>query len=146
MGVEVEAGLTPQRRVVLEAIRESDGHPTANEVFASARARLDSISYATVYNSLHYLCESGLVREITFGNGASRYDRVISRHDHAICERCGKLVDFDLLESLELMRKAARRVHFKPASIHLTLVGLCPSCQNHDADSGLNDHQYPVSR
>jgi Fur family transcriptional regulator, peroxide stress response regulator len=128
-----EAGLTPQRRVVLEVIRESDAHPTANDVFAGARAKLESISYATVYNSLHYLCEAGLVREITFGNGASRFDRITSRHDHALCELCGKLVDFDLTETPDLMRKAARRVHFKPVSIHLTLFGLCPDCQKDDA-------------
>lgn len=128
-----EAGLTPQRRVVLEVIRDRDWHPTANEVFAAARARLESISYATVYNSLHYLSEAGFVREITFGNGASRYDRITSRHDHALCELCGRLVDFDLTETPELMRKAARRVHFKPASIHLTLFGLCPECQQQDS-------------
>ncbi|MEP7271239.1 MAG: Fur family transcriptional regulator [Acidobacteriota bacterium] len=124
--------MTPQRRVVLEVIRESDGHPTASDVFAAARGKLETISYATVYNSLHYLTEAGLVRELTFGNGASRYDRVTGRHDHAFCECCGKLVDFDLLESVDLMRRAARRVHFKPASIHLTLVGLCPECQTRE--------------
>lgn len=131
-GRDAEGALTPQRRVVLEVIRQNEWHPTANEVFAAARARLESISYATVYNSLHYLCQSGLVREITFGNGASRYDRITSRHDHALCELCGRLVDFDLTETPELMRKAARRVRFRPASIHLTLFGLCPECQNQD--------------
>ncbi len=134
-GRQAEEGLTPQRRVVLEAIRESDGHPTANDVFAAARGKLATISYATVYNSLHYLSEAGLIHEITFGNGASRYDRVTGRHDHAICESCGKLVDFDLLESLDLMRRAARRVRFKPASIYLTLVGLCPDCQTREGST-----------
>ena len=126
---EVVSGLTPQRRAVLEAIRASDEHPTASEVFAAARKRLPSISFATVYNSLRYLKEAGLVREISFGDSASRYDRETDRHDHAICTSCGKLVDFDLPQTAELLRMAARKARFKAESVHLTLRGLCPDCR-----------------
>ncbi|HEX8140615.1 MAG TPA: transcriptional repressor [Pyrinomonadaceae bacterium] len=125
----VAAGLTPQRDAVLQAIRETDAHLTAGEVFEAARRRLPSISFATVYNSLRYLTEAGLVREINQGKGASRYDRELARHDHAVCTCCGKLVDFDLPETVELMRAAARRSRFKPESIHLTLRGVCPDCR-----------------
>ena len=121
--------LTRQRQVVLEAVRQSEQHLTANEVFEAARKLLPTISFATVYNSLRYLKEAGLVSEITFGNAASRYDRETRRHDHAVCTGCGKLVDIDLPETVELMRAAARRSKFKPESIHLTLTGLCPDCR-----------------
>ena len=121
--------LTRQREAVLRVIRERNDHPTANEIFEAARAILPAISYATVYNSLRYLRSEGLVREINFGNSASRYDRVTERHDHAICTACGKLVDFDLTEAAELMRAAARKSHFKAQSVHLTLMGLCPDCR-----------------
>jgi Fur family transcriptional regulator, peroxide stress response regulator len=125
----VEPRLTPQREAVLEVIRERDDHPTANDIFEAARRRLPSLSYATVYNSLKFLREAGLVREIAFGDSASRYDREIARHDHAICSQCGKLVDFDLPEAAELLRAAARKSRFKPESVHLTLVGVCPACR-----------------
>jgi Fur family transcriptional regulator, peroxide stress response regulator len=124
----VGPNLTPQREVVLRVIRERDDHPTASDVFAAARKGLPTISYATVYNSLRYLKEEGLVREIKFGDSASRYDGVIERHDHAICTKCGRLVDFDLTEVADLMRAAARKSRFKPESIHMTLMGLCPEC------------------
>ena len=125
-----EAGpnLTPQREVVLRVIRERDDHPTASDVLEAARKGLPTISYATVYNSLRYLKEEGLVREIKFGDSASRYDGVVERHDHAICTKCGRLVDFDLTEVADLMRAAARKSRFKPESIHMTLMGLCPEC------------------
>ena len=122
--------LTRQREAVLRVIRGRADHPTANEIFEAARAMLPAISYATVYNSLRYLKSEGLVREINFGNSASRYDRVTERHDHAICTACGKLVDFDLTEAAELMRAAARKSHFKAQSVHLTLMGLCPDCRD----------------
>ena len=126
---EEVSGLTPQRRAVLESIRESEAHPTASEVYAAARERLPSISFATVYNSLRYLKEAGLVHEISFGDSASRYDRETDRHDHAICTSCGKLVDFDLPQTAELLRMAARKARFKAESVHLTLRGLCPDCR-----------------
>ena len=122
-------GLTRQRRVVLEVVRGSEEHLTAAEIFAAARKRLPSISFATVYNSLRYLKEADLIREITFGNAASRYDRETARHDHAVCTACGKLLDFDLAETAALMRLAARRSRFRPQSVHLTLYGLCPDCK-----------------
>jgi Fur family peroxide stress response transcriptional regulator len=124
------AKLTRQRQVVLHVINQSEQHPTASEVFEQARKQLPTISYATVYNSLRYLKDAGLVREITFGNAASRYDSETGRHDHAICTDCGKLVDFDLKETVDLLRTAARRTRFKPESIHLTLLGLCPDCRS----------------
>jgi len=120
--------LTPQREAVLRAVRERDDHPTAGDIFARAKQYLPAISYATVYNSLRYLRGAGLVREISFGDGASRYDGITERHDHALCTECGKLVDFDLAEPAELMQEAARKSRFQAESVHLTLVGRCPDC------------------
>jgi len=104
-----EQKLTPQREAVYKVIVERDDHPTASDIFEAARKRLPSISYATVYNSLRYLKEAGLVHEISFGDSASRYDGVMERHDHAICNECGKLVDFDLPQAAELIQAAARK-------------------------------------
>ena len=127
-GENQEPGLTRQRGVVLQVVRESAAHLTANEVFDAARKLMPTISFATVYNSLRYLKESGFISEVTFGNGASRFDRETSRHDHAICSSCGTLVDFELPEITELTKSAARRSQFKPETIYLTLVGICPDC------------------
>ncbi len=124
-----EPVLTRQRKVVLDVVRSGDTHPTAAEIFEAARKAMPAISFATVYNSLRYLKQAGLVREVAFGSGASRYDRETERHDHAICSACGTLVDFDLPGTVELIRAAARASRFKAESVHLTLVGLCPGCR-----------------
>ena len=130
-GSEIEGGaraLTPQRQVVLQVVRGTEAHLTAAEIYDAARGLLPSISYATVYNSLRYLRDEGLISEITFGNSASRYDCETGRHDHAVCTECGRLTDFDLSETAALLKLAARRSKFKPQSVHLTLYGLCPDC------------------
>lgn len=123
-----DLGLTRQREVVLEVIRNAPEHMTANEVFSKAKAKVTSISFATVYNSLRYLKEAGLIAEIQFGNGASRFDRMTSRHDHAICTRCGMLVDIQIDHPQDLLERAATLSNFKPEALEFTLRGVCPEC------------------
>ena len=123
-----ELGLTKQREVVLQVIRDEDEHLTANEVFDKAKRLLPTISFATVYNSLRYLKETSLIGEISFGNGASRFDSLTSRHDHAICTNCGKLVDMEIELPAEIVKLATQFSKFKLESIELTLRGLCPEC------------------
>lgn len=121
-------GLTRQREVVLRVIRDAPEHPTANEVFSAAKQMLPGISFATVYNSLRYLKEAGHIAEIQFGNGASRFDRMTHRHDHAICTNCGKLVDIEMDLPEDIMKRAAKKSKFKPESLEFTLRGRCPDC------------------
>ena len=123
-----DLGLTRQREVVLRVIREANGHLTANEVFSAAKGLLPSISFATVYNSLRYLKEAGHIAELKFGDGASRFDRMTHRHDHAICTGCGKLVDIEMDVPEDIVKRAARYSKFKPESIEFTLRGKCPEC------------------
>jgi Fur family transcriptional regulator, peroxide stress response regulator len=125
-----DLGLTKQREVVLQVIRDSENHLTANEVFDEAKNLLPTISFATVYNSLRYLKEAGHISEIQFGSGASRFDKMTSRHDHAICVKCGRLVDMELEIPSELIAIAENFSQFKLESIELTLRGLCPECSN----------------
>lgn len=89
---------------------------------------LPSISFATVYNSLRFLKEAGHIAEIQFGNGASRFDKMTHRHDHAICTSCGKLVDIEMEHPATIVEEAARQSMFKPQSLEFTLRGLCPDC------------------
>ncbi len=121
-------GLTRQREVILTVIRENDEHLTANGIFDKAKKLLPGISFATVYNSLRYLKDAGHIAEISFGNGASRFDSKLTRHDHAICTKCGKLVDMEIELPIEIVNFAAEFSKFKPESIELTLRGTCPEC------------------
>ena len=127
-----ELGLTKQREVVLQVIQDAEQHLTANEVFVAAKDLLPSISFATVYNSLRFLKEAGHIAEIQFGNGASRFDRMTSRHDHAICTKCSKLVDIEMELPVDILKNAAKFSKFKPESIEFTLRGLCPDCAQKD--------------
>lgn len=123
-------GFTKQRTAVLQVIRGSEKHLTANEVFEDARRLLPGISFATVYNSLRYLRDEGLIGEVRFGADCTRYDRKLTRHDHALCTACGKLVDIELSIPGRLAREAAERSGFQPGTIEMVLHGLCPECSH----------------
>jgi len=120
--------LTKQRQIVLQVIREANDHLTANEVFDKSKLLLPKISFATVYNSLRFLKDARHIAEIGFGNGASRFDAMTTRHDHAICTKCGKLVDMEIELPSEIVNFASEFSKFKLESIELTLRGLCPEC------------------
>lgn len=121
-------GLTRQREAVLDVILSSHEHLTANEVFANAKAKLPTISFATVYNSLRFLKDAGHIAEIQFGNGASRFDKCTHRHDHALCTSCGKLVDIEMEIPADIVKRAAKYSKFMPETLEFTLRGLCPDC------------------
>ncbi len=120
--------LTKQRQAVFQVINDSDDHLTANQVFANARLLLPGISFATVYNSLHYLKNKGLIAEVRYAADATRYDRKTARHDHAICNICSKLVDIDLPVPEEILTAGERLTKFKADSIEVILRGVCPDC------------------
>jgi Fur family peroxide stress response transcriptional regulator len=121
-------GITKQRQAVLQVILDAEEHLTANEVFDGARRLLPGISFATVYNSLRFLKEQGMIGEVRFGTDAARYDRTLTRHDHAICNECGKLIDLDLPIPADLLKKGERLSKFKAESIEVVLRGICPQC------------------
>ena len=130
-GTEIEhSGFTKQRQAVLTVIHESEKHLTAIEVFEDARRLLPGISFATVYNSLRYLKNEGLIGEVRFGADSTRYDRTLTRHDHAICVKCETLIDLELPIPPALIKKAEEMSKFETASIELILRGVCPECSN----------------
>lgn len=134
--------LTPHRAAVLEALRSSLNHPTAAELYRQVRRRRPGVACATIYNALGWLTRNGLVVELKFGDEASRYDPIITRHDHLVCTSCGALVDHEVPLPQRIWRRAGRRHGFRIQHYRLELFGFCPSCVNghpssrsHQADS-----------
>jgi len=113
---------------VVDVVRASDDHPTAAQVFQRVRRRYSGIAYATIYNALRWWVERGELREFTFGDAAARYDRNRDRHDHAICLRCGRLMDVSVRLPGKLLEEVRRRTGLAISSHHVQFLGLCPGC------------------
>src|SRR5882724_8147083 len=85
--------LTGPRRVVLEVLRGTDAHPTAESVHRLVRRRLPRVSLGTVYRNLRLLVAEGLAAEIPGPH--ARFDANMDAHHHFTCVRCGRIVDVD---------------------------------------------------
>jgi Fe2+ or Zn2+ uptake regulation protein len=132
--------LTPQRRAVLDVLRECDDHPTAADVLARVRRRHPGIGAATVYRSLALLVENGDALELNLGDGASaRYDGNISHHDHVVCVGCGRALDVARGKtSGPNVTRLARRTGFAISGYDLQFRGHCPDCRKQLSRSTTN--------
>jgi Fe2+ or Zn2+ uptake regulation protein len=121
--------MTPQRQAILEAVRASHDHPRAADIYERVRAVLPGIAFGTVYNALHALADQGVILQLSFGDHASRFDGRTDRHDHALCTRCGDLVDAVAPPTPDRLKQAAAETGFAIHAYHTQLLGVCANCR-----------------
>lgn len=114
---------TRQREHVFQTLMETRTHPTADEVFARARADVGSISLATVYNCLESLVQSGLVRQVNFEREPTRYCPNLAEHAHFYDNRSGRVFDIDLPEELIGQLTALLPEGFQASDIEINFRG-----------------------
>jgi Fur family ferric uptake transcriptional regulator len=125
--------VTPQRRVILEAIVEHPGvHPSAEEILRESRRRLPELSRGTVYNTLNELVRIGLLQTVP-GAGPLRYDSNLEReHQHFRCRGCGRLFDVRIAGQDELRPELDDE--FRVERTRIVLEGICPDCYRAEHD------------
>lgn len=122
--------LTPQRLMIVEAVRNSDEHIFADEIFQTARRSYPHINISTVYRTLELLKALGLVTVTDLGDGKVCYHWAEKgRHHHLVCQSCGQLVGLEdsVLDSLE--KALLKRYDFQANLSHLAIFGLCSECR-----------------
>lgn len=119
--------MTPQRRMIVDYLQSAVHHPTADEVFTAVNAKYPMTSRATVYNTLNWLKNAGMVREV-FHGGETRFDPNTSEHHHFVCRSCGRIEDVEcnLLGQLQMCAMPGRQ---QVDDYEITLRGLCADCQ-----------------
>ncbi len=88
-----QSRMTRQRRMILEELRNTRSHPTADEIYARVRARLPRISLGTVYRNLDVLAAGGDIVRLDSGGGTRRFDGNVIPHQHVRCRCCGRVAD-----------------------------------------------------
>lgn len=123
--------LTSQRRTILRRAIESKGHFTAEELLEFCRKADRTISKATVYRTLALLKESNILEEQDFGDDKKHYERAIGHrhHDHFICVKCGKIIEFENDPIEKLQDQEAKRHGFQIVYHSLKLFGFCKDCR-----------------
>ena len=117
---------TRQRRVIAQVLFGSEDHLTLNDILERARAEQASVGYATVYRTMKLMAESGLATEHRFDDGQARYERAgTDHHDHIICTRCGRIVEFEDHEIERIQDMIAERMGFEVLSHRHEIYGSC---------------------
>src|SRR5512139_1798608 len=94
--------MTPQRMAILHVLHHAGTHLTPGEVYSSARHELPGLTEPTVYRTLDFLSENGLVHSSYSGSGHLTYEIAGRDHHHLVCRVCGSEmeVEHSLLASL----------------------------------------------
>ncbi len=94
--------MTRQRRAVLETIVASCDHPTAALIHERTRHSHGNISLATVYNCLDTMVEAGIINQLNFDNGPSRYCANFEPHVHLLDDASQQVMDVHLRPGVRL--------------------------------------------
>lgn len=126
---------TRQRRAVLAALRATESHPTAEELYRAVRAKEPRVSLATVYRNLRVLVELGHARELPHARGQSRFDANLAPHAHITCTSCGQIRDIADPLGARFYGQIAKRHGVVVESHHVEFLGLCNACARRSAHS-----------
>lgn len=121
--------LTVQRRTILEAVLESEDHPTADRVYQAVRGRIPDVSRTTVYRVLDTLVELGVIRQVQQTGNAARFDGNTRRHHHLICSRCGRMADLENPELGQLPLPKGNPKGFRVDDYTVQFLGVCAECR-----------------
>ena len=120
-----------RRDALLQALRDSKEHPSAEMLYQELLPAFPELSLGTVYRNLTQLKESGEIVSIAVVNGHERFDSIKSDHAHFICRNCSRI--FDLWETEQDLKvaEAANAAGFEVQSQEILLRGLCNECRTH---------------
>jgi len=121
--------VTPQRLLILGAF-EPGTHLSADEVFARVAPRLPAVNRSTVYRTLEFFRDRGLISETDLGGGVRQYELIGERrHHHLVCHDCGGQLDLDDALVAPLREAIRARYGFEAGIDHLALFGRCAACR-----------------
>jgi len=119
--------VTPQRMAIYRMLLEAEDHPSSEELYRRVRAKMPSLSLATIYKVLDALTRLRVVQEVSMISESKRYDANMDRHHHLICTKCKKIIDLhdDELDAIPTPR---RLKGFVPHVVSVQVMGVCGTC------------------
>jgi len=123
---------TSQRDDIARVFFATNRHISVEELYTEVRAVNSRVGYATVYRTVRLLRECGLAAERHFHDGEARFENTAQEHhhDHLICEKCGKIVEFTNDEIEDLQERVAKKLGFVISRHKMELYGKCADCQS----------------
>lgn len=120
--------MTTYENEIYHIISGSANHLTAEQIYTEMKNKYPKIVLATVYNNVNRLWKAGLIHKVTVENMPDRYDRAV-KHDHLVCQKCGKLTDISFGDLTASLRSQLREDFL---SYDLKVFYLCPNCREQE--------------
>jgi Fe2+ or Zn2+ uptake regulation protein len=122
--------VTQQRTLIMEVIRQGQGHLGADEIYRCAREREPRISLSTVYRTLQRLKQLDLIEERHFDEEHHHYEaKPAAEHHHLVCLGCGRVVEFHYPLARHLKEQVPEAGDFDVTGAEVRLSGYCAKCQ-----------------
>lgn len=125
-----DARVTQARKIVLTQVFSRHDHFCADDLAAELSSGMNHVSRGTVYRTLSLLEEAGLVRVIRDTDVHAHYEHTFNHpdHEHMICEKCGKFIEFSDDKLTELITEACKEYSFKERNHRVVVFGTCRDC------------------
>ena len=126
-----------KRDAILECIRNTKCHPSAEWVYQHLKPDFPDLSLGTVYRNISMFKDEGVIQSIGVVNGLERYDYTTEPHTHFICTTCGQVVDLDhVVLPAAVLEDAASGGTI--TSYQLQFTGVCAKCCSQKTKNTLN--------
>lgn len=120
--------MTPQRMVILHILHHAGSHLSPGEIFTKARHELPGLTEPTVYRTLEFLVENGLVLSSHAGGKHLTYQIAGRDHHHLVCRVCGGEIEVEHSLLASLYRALEKASGYQKIDSHVTFFGVCPAC------------------
>ena len=118
-----------KREAILECLRSTNTHPSAEWVHAKLRETFPDISLGTVYRNLSMFKDQGLVISLGTVNGIERFDANTEPHVHFVCTGCDAVMDLPQISvPIHLGAPAEDSTGCRIQGCQLTFTGTCGAC------------------
>lgn len=134
-----------QRQLILETVKASHSHPTAEEVYQLVRQKNATISLGTVYRNLNLLAEMGEIVNLSEGFARDHFDGVCQSHPHLVCSRCGQVFDLDC-DIQPVLRQLSQQNQCLVQGARVTAFGLCQQCWQNAGDGDASNQEQPADQ
>jgi Fur family ferric uptake transcriptional regulator len=126
--------LTSQRKKILALFEDpaSRKHLSAEEIRQQLIQQGETISFSTIYRTLHIMIEMGLLQEVGPVEGRKYYELsnpFSNQHHHLVCVQCGAIQEFDDSQVIVAAQKETKTHGFLLSTCQFTVFGTCPNCQ-----------------
>ncbi|MDR0838558.1 MAG: transcriptional repressor [Oscillospiraceae bacterium] len=120
-----------KRSAIIDHIRLSKAHPSAETVYESLKPDFPNLSLGTVYRNISLLREEREIVSVGFVSGEERFDGDLSDHAHFICETCGEIFDLDgaCAPAMSSEEAIAEKYGFSVSRRKLVYLGKCTKCK-----------------